>query len=89
MQTGSTDPSKAAARTRSRAKKGSSETLRLKPKQSIDESIVESDLSIVERPIAERIATAAYFLAEQRHFEPGHELEDWLTAERRICGLQS
>ena len=30
------------------------------------------------------IATAAYFCAEQRRFEPGHELEDWLAAERQI-----
>lgn len=27
------------------------------------------------------IAEAAYFLAEKRGFEAGHELEDWLTAE--------
>lgn len=27
------------------------------------------------------IAEAAYLLAHQRGFEPGHELEDWLAAE--------
>jgi hypothetical protein len=30
------------------------------------------------------IAEAAYYCAEQRGFEPGHELEDWLEAETRI-----
>lgn len=30
------------------------------------------------------IATAAYFCAQERHFEPGHELEDWLNAEKQI-----
>jgi hypothetical protein len=30
------------------------------------------------------IAAAAYFLAEKRGFAPGHEVEDWLTAEREI-----
>lgn len=30
------------------------------------------------------IATAAYYLAAARNFEPGHELEDWLEAERSI-----
>jgi hypothetical protein len=30
------------------------------------------------------IAEAAYYCAEQRGFEPGHELEDWLEAEARI-----
>jgi hypothetical protein len=33
---------------------------------------------------AERIATAAYFLAEQRAFAPNHELDDWLAAERSL-----
>lgn len=30
------------------------------------------------------IATAAYYLAAERNFTPGHELDDWLEAERRI-----
>ncbi|HMW19712.1 MAG TPA: DUF2934 domain-containing protein [Nitrosomonas sp.] len=28
-----------------------------------------------------RIATAAYYKAEARSFEPGHDIEDWLAAE--------
>lgn len=31
-----------------------------------------------------RIAAAAYFRAERRGFEPGHEIEDWLAAEREV-----
>jgi hypothetical protein len=30
------------------------------------------------------IAERAYYLAEQRRFEPGHELDDWLLAEREV-----
>ena len=30
------------------------------------------------------IAEAAYYRAEQRGFEPGHELEDWLAAEAHV-----
>ena len=30
------------------------------------------------------VADAAYFYAEHRSFEPGHELEDWLAAESQI-----
>jgi len=30
------------------------------------------------------IAVAAYFLAQGRNFEPGHEVEDWLVAEAEI-----
>src|SRR5262245_10153667 len=31
-----------------------------------------------------RIAEAAYWRAEKRGFEAGHELDDWLDAERQI-----
>ena len=34
--------------------------------------------------VNQTIATTAYFLAAARNFEPGHELEDWLEAERRV-----
>lgn len=30
------------------------------------------------------IAQHAYYLAAERGFEPGHELDDWLTAERNV-----
>ena len=32
----------------------------------------------------ELIAVAAYHLAEDRNFEPGHETEDWLAAESQV-----
>lgn len=32
------------------------------------------------------IAEAAYYLGLQRKFEPGHEVEDWLLAEREVDG---
>jgi len=32
----------------------------------------------------ERVATAAYYLAEKRGFAPGHETEDWLLAEAQV-----
>jgi Protein of unknown function (DUF2934) len=31
-----------------------------------------------------RIAEYAYYKSESRGFEPGHELEDWLEAERQF-----
>ena len=37
----------------------------------------------------ELIAVTAYYLAQGRNFEPGHEEEDWLAAEaqiRRVLG---
>jgi len=35
------------------------------------------------------IATMAYFIAAERQFAPGHELDDWLEAERRLGGASS
>jgi hypothetical protein len=32
------------------------------------------------------IAEAAFFRAEKRGFEPGHEMEDWLAAEAEVDG---
>ena len=33
------------------------------------------------------VEKAAYYAAERRGFEPGHELEDWLAAEQQIDEL--
>ena len=35
-------------------------------------------------PTAEEVALAAYYRAEARGFEPGHEMEDWLEAEQEL-----
>ncbi len=32
----------------------------------------------------QRIAEIAYYRAQKRNFEPGHEVEDWLAAEAVI-----
>lgn len=37
----------------------------------------------------ERIATAAYYLAEKRGFAPGHDEEDWRVAEAQIDAMDS
>lgn len=33
------------------------------------------------------IAMRAYYKTERRGFEPGHELEDWLEAERELLSI--
>ena len=35
----------------------------------------------------EMVAANAYHRAEKRGFEPGHELDDWLEAEREIKSI--
>ena len=39
---------------------------------------------ITQKSRAELIAEAAYLLAASRGFEPGHELDDWLAAEKSV-----
>lgn len=36
----------------------------------------------------DNIAYVAYFKAESRGFEPGHELDDWLEAEIELMNIQ-
>jgi hypothetical protein len=56
---------------------------------SRDVAITKSNLQQRELPSMSesreaRIAECAYWRAERRGFAPGHELEDWLQAEREV-----
>lgn len=42
----------------------------------------EAEAEVVDRQV--QVALAAYFIAEKRGFEPGHELDDWLAAEAQL-----
>ena len=71
---------------RSRAKAKSKDAAVATPKPRKTKATAEA-VAAVQRPIADMagmIATAAYYLAAERNFAPGHELEDWLEAERRV-----
>jgi hypothetical protein len=60
------------------------------PKSAADPSLTPN--SIVSRSAAfiepearqAMICEAAYFLAEKRGFDPGHDVDDWLLAEQQI-----
>lgn len=81
MQTGRTsEPAKKPA-AKPRVKAAKKETLHLKSQQL---TVTPSSTDLTGM-----IATAAYYCAEQRSFEPGHELEDWLKAEQQIKALLS
>jgi hypothetical protein len=55
------------------------------PVGTLSDQFPEETSAFIERdPRHALIAQHAYFLAEQRGFEPGHELDDWLTAERNV-----
>jgi hypothetical protein len=53
-------------------------------KPSARKAQVQQTATLDPAEISQTIATTAYFLAAARNFEPGHELEDWLEAERRV-----
>ena len=45
---------------------------------------IRSDTCVTPDLRQSLIAEAAYYLSERRGFQPGHELDDWLNAERQI-----
>lgn len=57
-----------------------------------DEDTVRLATAEARSRAAERqsmIAKAAYYRAQQRGFEPGYELEDWLAAEAEVVSLRA
>jgi len=44
----------------------------------------EGRANLVPINVEDEVRRLAYLLAERRGFEPGHESEDWLAAEREI-----
>jgi hypothetical protein len=55
--------------------------------KSIDpsaENAVRGDADSDFEDVQTRIATLAYYKAEARGYEPGHELQDWLEAEAEV-----
>ncbi|OGV76592.1 MAG: hypothetical protein A3I83_02430 [Methylotenera sp. RIFCSPLOWO2_02_FULL_45_14] len=48
------------------------------------ESDIESNQESSTEDRCSRIAICAYYKAEARGFEPGHEIEDWLAAETEV-----
>jgi hypothetical protein len=44
----------------------------------------DSRANLVPINLDDEIRSLAYLLSERRGFEPGHETEDWLNAEREV-----
>ncbi|HTS04847.1 MAG TPA: DUF2934 domain-containing protein [Candidatus Eisenbacteria bacterium] len=49
-------------------------------------SIVKSEVrpNVVPINLEDEIRRLAYLLSERRGFEPGHEADDWIAAEREV-----
>jgi hypothetical protein len=50
--------------------------------------LATAEVAVRASAYQERVALAAYFIAEKRGFEPGHELDDWLVAEAQIAAAE-
>jgi hypothetical protein len=46
----------------------------------------EPRANLVPINLDDEIRNLAYLLSERRGFQPGHETEDWLEAEREVLG---
>jgi hypothetical protein len=55
-----------------------------KVKEEVSSNIEDSGKTIDLPDRDATIAELAYYKAESRGFEPGHELDDWLEAEREL-----
>ncbi len=58
-----------------------------KEKSELISTAEESEITICPSDRDTKVAELAYFKAESRGFEPGHDLEDWLEAEREFSCL--
>lgn len=56
----------------------------VKATATADAAVVAATLDPTPEDVGSMIATAAYYLAAARNFSPGHELDDWLEAERAV-----
>lgn len=58
----------------------------VRKKTAAKPEIVKSDTRATVLPInlEDEIRRLAYLMAERRGFQPGHEADDWLTAEREV-----
>ena len=64
-----------------------SETKKTEPRKAVRKPEIvktETRANLVPINVEEEVRRLAYLLSERRGFEPGHEAEDWLTAEREV-----
>jgi len=71
-----------------REKIPTNETAKKRTSRKAEAGAVQDAASVMKFVDPERraalVAEAAYLRAEQRHFAPGHEVEDWLAAESEV-----
>jgi len=56
----------------------------LKPERELSSARSSAAPAVSAEQRSAMICEAAYYIAERRAFEAGHELDDWLLAEKQI-----
>lgn len=69
------------------AKKSPRKTLTVRKKAATPAAGTEVSKPRAAMDLQTEIAKAAFYLAAEREFAPGHDLDDWLEAERRVKAL--
>jgi hypothetical protein len=73
------EPSPRAAKSRAKKTRGAKSSEQIISRTVTKE--VHRVAGLSEQQRRELVEMAAYYLAERRNFEPGHEFEDWIAAE--------
>ena len=68
----------------SNGKTGATKPVRKKTASKPEIVKSEARATILPINLEDEIRRLAYLMAERRGFEPGHEADDWLTAEREV-----
>ena len=76
-----TQPKKSRANSHGRIHQQAQPEIVANTATKVDQQVAEP---LTDEQRRELIAVAAYYLAESRNFQPGHENEDWLAAEVQI-----
>jgi Protein of unknown function (DUF2934) len=78
-------PARSKAKGSATESTGAGKTTRARKKAApVVEEAARIDVHPTPQELTGMIATAAYFIAAERHFAAGHELDDWLEAERLV-----
>ena len=76
--------SAAVKKPRAPRKTPTTKSVAVEPASAVEVQVVAATLDPTPEDVGTMIATAAYYLAAARNFSPGHELDDWLEAERVV-----
>jgi len=55
-----------------------------RPSENATQAQPAGTMDDLPEDVRQMIATSAYYIAQRRGFEPGHDVDDWLAAEAEV-----